>query len=184
MPLSFSKRARQIIHQLSRSQAKDNILVPYITLVIRYNLLHNSKLCIQIPVELQEDSNRSSDSIPFSELPNFLISQLEAQNITDSSSLWYQVAPLLQFILFSLREHRYSRCYPTLFYWYCREKHRYFFFFAFVKFKMAPKTYSTDELLRLQDAPPQYLLYERLYRQAKKDADLSKPRIFIKPCFS
>ncbi|KAK5997286.1 hypothetical protein PT974_02641 [Cladobotryum mycophilum] len=174
MVMTRSKRAKRVLRCLSISQHEDEILGPSITPLIRYNLLHNYSRCLQVSIDLADAVDPFPHTIPYNQLPKFLRSQLEAQKITDGSRLWSQIVPLLAFIQGNLRKLDKSSGFPTLFFWYSRENHRSYFFFAFVENKMASKTYTSRELLRLRNAPVGKDLYEQLQQRLQNDAELGE----------
>ncbi|KAF7553359.1 hypothetical protein G7046_g7125 [Stylonectria norvegica] len=172
MVVTPSRRAKRLIRRLSAWQNDDDILTPATTPLIRYNLLHNSRRCVQISVDLGHPSRYMSKCLSFHHLPNFLRSQLEAQKITDDTSLWTQLRPLLYFIHSQLRSSHQPHGFPTLFRWYSEEKHRSFLFFAFIGIKMPSRVYTACDLLAMRHTPLGTRLFERLCEKLKQDADL------------
>ncbi|PHH75659.1 hypothetical protein CDD82_4359 [Ophiocordyceps australis] len=172
MVMTRSKRAKRILRCLSAAQHDDNVLSCSTTPLIRYNLLHNYNRCVQVSVDLGESADPLPWMLPFTVVPRFLRSQLEAQKIADGSRLWSQVAPLLTFIDSHLRRFGKSRGFPTLFVWHCRENHRSYIFFAFVEIRMVSKTYTARELLRLRSVSASKELYDRLFDKLRKDSGL------------
>ncbi|CAM1509171.1 Fc.00g029100.m01.CDS01 [Cosmosporella sp. VM-42] len=174
MVVTLSKRAKRLVRSLSESQDYDEFLAASVIPLIRYTLLHSPRRCVQVSVELERSMKLKPNAILFHNLPNFLRSQLVAQNITDNDSLWDQVKPLLHFIQNHFRTIDLLRGFPTLFRWYCQERHRSFFFFAFVDFKMSSRPYSARELLHLRHAPLRLDVARKLYEKLRSDPDLNE----------
>lgn len=170
-----ARRGRRVLQSLSQAQHDDHYLAPSVVYSIRYNMLHYHQLCAQVVVDLEEYVPIKYAGPVFCNLSNFLRSQLEPQHITDEDdcSLWTRVQPLAHFIQCRSRKINSPRSYPTLFRWYCREKHRSFTFFAFLEIKMASKTYSGRELLHLRHLPMKASVVKKLYESLKKDGELS-----------
>lgn len=172
MTLTRSKRSKRLLRWLSVLQNEDQPLGPSTALLIKYSLLHNHHRCIQVTIRLAGSLNFLHHLSPCSDLPHFLQSQLEAQKIADGSRLWTKIAPILTFIRFNSRSTGSSRGYPTLFVWYSRENHRSYLFFAFLETKMAPVTYSAQELLRMKSVPARKEIYDELCQKLQKHLSL------------
>lgn len=172
MTLTRSKRSKRLLRWLSVLQNEDQPLGPSTALLIKYSLLHNHHRCTQVTIRLAGSLNLLHRLSSCSDLPHFLQSQLEAQKIADGSRLWSQIAPILTFIRFNSRSTGSFRGYPTLFVWYSRENHRSYLFFAFLETKMAPVTYSAQELLRMRSVPARKEIYDELCQKLKKDLSL------------
>ncbi|KFA79013.1 hypothetical protein S40288_00589 [Stachybotrys chartarum IBT 40288] len=172
MVMTHMKRAKRILRWLSALQQVDDSLAPSAIPLIRYNLLYNYYRCTQAAVHLQDPKDHQPTTLSFHAMPKFLKSQLEAQKITDGSSLWAQVYPILTFIKAKFRKLDESRGFPTLFYYYSPENHRSYLFFAFIEIKMISQTYSSRDLLRMRHLPGQREMYERLYEKLNRDHDL------------
>lgn len=173
MVMTSAKRTKRVLRWLLGLQQTDQYLAPSATPIIRYNLLHNPSRCVQVSVNIDE-TEATPCYLSYNALPKFIRSQLEAQKITDDTSLWQQVIPILNFIQSSLCRPGRPRGFPTLFLWYSKEKHRSFLFFAFVDVKMVSKKYTSRELLRMRSAPTKRDLYEQLYGKLQADLELSK----------
>lgn len=174
MVLTKSRRTRRILRFLSESQQRDQTLAPSSIPLIRYNLLHNHHRCVQVFVQLADPIDASQKLAPHHDSPQFLYSQFAAQKITDSSSLWAQTLPILEFLRASLRPSDNNSGFPTLFHCYSRENHRSYLFFAFVDFRMASQTYTARDLLRMRNMPVQRELCDRLQNKLRRDMDLSE----------
>lgn len=172
MVMTRSKRAKRVLRCLSISQHEDEMLSHSTTPLIRYNLLHNYHRCRQVSIDLAEPTDMALNTISYTLLPQFLKSQVDAQKIADGSRRWSQIVPILTFIQANLRRFGTSRGFPTLFLWYSRENHRSYFFFAFVENRMASKTYSSRELLRMRQIPAGKELYNQLHERLQKDLEL------------
>lgn len=171
MTLTRSKRSKRLLRWLSVLQNEDQILGPSTTLLIKHSLLHNHHRCIQVTIRLAGSLNVLHHLAPCIDLPSFLQSQLEAQKIADGCRLWTQIAPLLTFIRANIRSTGSLRGYPTLFVWYSRENHRSYLFFAFLRTKMAPVTYTAQDLLRMK-AVPRKEIYEDICQKLQKDLSI------------
>lgn len=172
MTLTRSKKSKRLLRWLSVLQNKDCTLEPSTTLLIKHSLLHNHQRCIQVTIRLAGNPNMLFYSSPRSTLPHFLQSQLDAQKIADGSRIWTQIAPILTFIGANIRTFGSQRGHPTLFLWYSRETHRSYLFFAFLRAKMAPVTYTAQELLRMKALPAKNEVYEELCQKLRKDFSL------------
>lgn len=172
MPVTRSKKSKRVLRWLSVLQAKDETLGPSTTLLIKYYLLHNQHRCIQVSIRLPGTTKKSRNHSPRNTLPTFLQSQLDAQKIADGSRLRTQIAPILTFIRANLRSTGSSRGYPTLFLWYSTENHRSYVFFAFLRTKMAPVTYTAQDLLRMKTVPPKREVYDDICQKLQKDLSI------------
>ncbi|XWW97760.1 hypothetical protein V2A60_005747 [Cordyceps javanica] len=172
MTLTRSKKSKRLLRWLSVLQNEDQTLGPSTALLIKYSLLHNHHRCVQVTIRLAGAWNLLHRLSPCTGLPYFLRSQLEAQKIADGSRLWKQVAPILTFIRANIRSTGSSRGYPTLFLWYSTENHRSYLFFAFLRTKMAPVTYSAQDLLRIRTVPPRKEIYDDICQKLQKDLSI------------
>lgn len=172
MTLTRSKRSKRLLRWLSVLQNEDQALGPSTALLIKHSLLHNDHRCIQVTIRLAGSLNFFHHLLSRRDLPHFLRSQLEAQKIADGSRLWTQIAPILTFIRVNSRPTGSPQGYPTLFVWYSRENHRSYLFFAFLGTKMAPVTYSAQELLRMKSIPARKEIYDKLCQKLQKDLSL------------
>ena len=172
MTLTRSKKSKRLLRWLSALQNEDQPLGPSTALLVKYSLLHNHHRCIQVTIRLAGSLNLLHHLLSCNDLPHFLQSQLEAQKIADGSRLWTQIAPILTFIRANSRPTGSSRGYPTLFVWYSRENHRSYLFFAFLGTKMAPVTYSAQELLRMKSIPARKEIYDELCQKLQRDLSL------------
>lgn len=175
MTLTRSKKSKRLLRWLSVLQNEDQALGPSTALLIKHSLLHNHHRCIQVTIRLAGSLNLLHHLSSCTDLPYFLQSQLEAQKIADGSRLWTQIAPILTFIRANIRSTGYSRGYPTLFVWYSRETHRSYLFFAFLRTKMAPVTYTAQDLLRMKAVPARKEIYDDICQKLQKDISLGEP---------
>lgn len=177
MVLTQGRRSKQLLQSLSASQEDDKFLPPFNILFIRHNLICVLRSgVVHVSVHLTESHFVEADTVVFKKLPNFVQSQLQAQNITDNDndSIWTSTKPILHFIRSHLRIFNQSRGYPTLFCWRCESGHRLYVLLVFLDFKMASRTYSSLELLQLRNSPPVVVVFRELYEKAKRDAGLSE----------
>jgi len=151
---STKTRARRLLALLRGLQKKDWPIPPPMVFAVKHLLLQNSHCSIvQIKINPGEDQGCNLDHHL---LPTFFFSQLDSQGLTDISSGGVDPSWILQYILRSLsassaggprqKEH------PTLFRWYSKPRHRYYYIFALLRHKMPRnKVYTIQELLSLQD---------------------------------
>ena len=147
---SSRRRAKRLLVVLKGLQ-RDDFAIPGPYMLAIKHLLQISSRCALVEVDCHEtdllfESKRGS-------VPQFIISQLEAQKLIDRLSFQVPVTPLLAFVLLSLpsSKRQLDDGYPTLFRWYCREQRRTYVIFAFTKYKMARQKYSINELLELRN---------------------------------
>ncbi|KPM39336.1 hypothetical protein AK830_g7252 [Neonectria ditissima] len=164
-------KAGPLLTWLYDSQWYDTGVTTPVMNMIRY-VLHYSNRCALVTFKSRESSRLVEPILSMDDLSNHLRSQLDAQNITDDSSLWTQVKPLVQFIQKNLSRPDHTENFPTLFAWYSKERHRTFFFFAFIRFAMASRTYTARGLLRMRHVPLDARVEEILRARLRSDSDL------------
>lgn len=172
MVMTRGKRVVRVMMDLSQSQEEDKPLPYSSTQLVRYNLLHYPEIN---HVKVNHPHPPGFDyglTIHFLDMPRFLGSQLEAQEITNGSSLWLHVQPVLTFIARNLSHPPKSPACPTLFFLHSRENHRTYFFFAFVGMKMTSRSYSPGELLHMRQTPTVEGLARHLRSVLRENTDL------------
>ncbi|KAF7545475.1 hypothetical protein G7Z17_g9151 [Cylindrodendrum hubeiense] len=164
-------KVKLLLRWLKYCQLEDSTLSLPTMYLIRYTLKYNSR-CDMMYFAEQEPPEPLPPHRDTDELPIFLYSQLEAQNLTNDRSLWKQVKPLLQFIRNHLPQPGHKGKYPTLFGWHSQDRHRTFWFFAFIEIEMEFRIYSARELLRMRHAPLSANLADNLWGKLQSDSDL------------
>lgn len=151
---SLRRRTKRLLKTLKRLQKDNAPVTPYILIEAKFRFLLSGR-CSCVRVAYEELADGRFD-IPHNPLPNFILSQLEAQKLTDAISPRDSILPVLFFIDSSLStDPSRQASFPTLFCWYCRPRHRTYYFFAHLNLKMPSKSYTIDELLalRAEDSP-------------------------------
>ncbi|KAK4167296.1 hypothetical protein QBC43DRAFT_363185 [Cladorrhinum sp. PSN259] len=154
--LSVKRRTKKVLKDLSNLQDDDYSITAQTLLAAKHLLRHSSK-CYSINITEAETTDEGAIWIPRDQMPNFILSQLEAQRLTDFDSDPIRVSPLVAFVVLHAAPPTWQNGdYPTLFTWYNKPKHRYFCLFAYIKHKMSRRTYTISELLafRGNETPP------------------------------
>lgn len=143
-------RSRRLLKLLKDLQEDDYTITAPTLLAAKHLLQHHTR-CTLVEVKIDLVVADCSAEVHRNLVPNFIVSQLEEQKLTDRSSENVVVSPIAAFVILSLpgtsgRE----RGYPTLFRWYCPPRHRTYYLFAYLKRDMARRTYTLSELLRLR----------------------------------
>ena len=158
MVATAGRRAKQLLRELARRQDEDVLLTAPTSVEIKFTLQHSGR-CREITVEgnsfdpllfFHPYRSEHPDLVPWEALPQFLASQLEAQNVTNSCRAWEQLQPILTFVSLNLPQNKAKHHSPTLFSWYSVENHRTYAIFAFLKVKMESSKYSAADLLQLR----------------------------------
>lgn len=148
------RRTKRLLRSLSNLQDDDCTITPQTLLAAKYLLRVNSK-CYCVNVTNADMLDHLALWCPRSELPNFIVSQLEAQQLTNPDSDLVLVPPQVSVIILSAYPPEpEGKDWPTLFRWYSKERHRYYCLFAYVRFKMGRKSYTIAELLAFRGKQP------------------------------
>lgn len=152
-PASHRKRSKRLL-KLLRELQQDDYPITAPTLLAAKHLLQQYNPCTVVEVKIDSEAA----DLPFEThrrfLPNFIVSQLEEQKLTDKHSENVLVSPIVFFILLSLPIlPGLHRTYPTLFRWYCPPRHKTYYIFAHLTRDMARQTYTLTELLSLRGNP-------------------------------
>ncbi|KAK3944489.1 hypothetical protein QBC46DRAFT_279743 [Diplogelasinospora grovesii] len=177
---SHRKRVKRLLRLLKELQ-KDDYVVTAPTLVEARHLLQISQRCVLVTIQTDPTSTFSFDC-GHTFIPRFILSQLEAQKLTDRSSSRVCISPPLTFILLSLSGSAREQVFPTLFRWHCSAKHRTYFVFAYIKDNMARRSYTINELLNLRGTRIPIRLsalanHPELVRDSGSESSGSKPLI-------
>lgn len=143
---------KQLYRQLRIFQAEDVIITAPVMLQIKFELKYHGG-CNQIFIDNPTPSDNKLHleiSIYLNQLlPQFLLSQLEAQRIADGSRSSLQLGAALAVATSFLDSNpTESPTYPTLFCWSSSENHRNYYLFAFLVCNMEARSYSAAELLK------------------------------------
>lgn len=150
---SHRKRSKRLLKLLKELQEVDHAVTPP-TLFAAKHLLQNHRRCTLITIRVDSVGASSPFESPRACLPNFIVSQLEGQKLTDPRNDHVLLSPIIVFVLLSLPTRSGSDSgYPTLFRWYCGLRRRTFYLFAYIKHDMSRRTYTLDELLALRGKP-------------------------------
>jgi hypothetical protein len=144
------RRARRLLDHLKSLQHNDKSITPCTVFEIKH-LLQLYNRCKFIQVEIDSIVANTPLESCRSLLPNFIVSQLEEQKLTDRCSERVPVPPVVALIIQSLPSA--SGCdslYPTLFRWYYPPQRRTYYVFAHINHSMARRTYTLTELLGLR----------------------------------
>ena len=148
------RRTKRLLRSLSNLQDDDCTITPQTLLAAKYLLRVNSK-CYCVNVTDPDMLDDLTFWCPRTELPNFVVSQLEAQQLTHPDSDFVLVPPIVSVVILSAYPPEpEGRDWPTLFRWYSKETHRHYCLFAYVRFKMGRKSYTVAELLAFRDKQP------------------------------
>ncbi|KXX81661.1 hypothetical protein MMYC01_202016 [Madurella mycetomatis] len=152
---SHRKRSKRLLKLLKGLQKDDYPITPP-TLLATKHLLQNHHRCKFVNIKIDSAAANSPFESPRACLPNFIVSQLEEQKLTDKNSDRVFLSPIVVFILLSLATLSGSESgYPSLFRWYCASLRRTFYLFAYIKHNMPRRTYTytVEELLTLRGKP-------------------------------
>ncbi|KAH7146435.1 hypothetical protein EDB81DRAFT_934383 [Dactylonectria macrodidyma] len=167
----LGRKAKSLLRWLKYCQLHCLSISSPILYLIKYTLRHKQK-CRTVVLDYADDDEPLSPETDRISLPTFIYTQLQAQNITNDYVLVEQVQPLLRFVQSVLPKPGHQGTHPTLFGYYCPEKHRTFWFFAFVEIKMGSRIYSARELLNLRHTPLDGEVADHLRLKRKSDSDL------------
>lgn len=143
---SARTRVKQLLGGLRCFQKENTPVSPFLFIEIKHRFLL-SRRCSRVHIQFEELDAARFDIPPF-QLSGFLSSQLEVQQLIDKTRGGYSIRPILSFIELSLPSDPATQIsFPTLFSWHCRPRHRTYYFFAYLNFKMPSATYTIDELL-------------------------------------
>ena len=147
-------RSKRLLKTLKFLQKEDSPVTPFLLIEAKFRFLI-SRRCICIHVQYEE-ADAARFNIPPTPLSRFILSQVEAQKLTDKISARDSILPILFLINLSLpTDPSRQPSFPTLFCWHCRPRHRTYCFFAYLTVKMSSNSYTIDELLgfRVQNNP-------------------------------
>lgn len=149
MPPSYKKARKRLYKHLRYSQQDDVPLTAPMVLAIKHHLRHHLK-CKHVFVA---GVDHYALSLPrFHSYSSFLLSQLEAQKLTDPARRSTQLcAALCAAQAFLAREPIQGLAFPTLFSWFSKEVRRTYHLFAYLDTSMAAHRYTSAELLELRD---------------------------------
>lgn len=144
---SLRRRSKRLLSHLKDLQGRDGWVTPP-TIFAMKHLLQLSNRCKLVGVKIDSFvANCPHDSCR-SLLPEFIVSQLEAQKLTDRLSETVPVPPIVAFVIQSLPSAVGSdTLYPTLFRWYYPPTCRTYYVFAHISHSMARRTYTLTELM-------------------------------------
>ncbi|KAL8413084.1 hypothetical protein RB596_009584 [Gaeumannomyces avenae] len=150
MALLARKKGKKLLAQLFELQ-KDDVDITIPTFISIKFYLKDKPRCNNVQVSPSGDEP-SLGIIDRAHLPRFILSQLEAQGISDEHTETVQLYPVLSFILLSLpaRPLKKTACFPTLFCWHCCHTRRTRLLFGYLDVDMPPRSYTPAELLALR----------------------------------
>jgi hypothetical protein len=147
---SHRRRAKRLLNLLKELQDSDCTITHPTLFAIKHLLLLHSR-CKLIEVKIDSLAANSPLECCRSHLPKFIVSQLEAQRLTDHCSESVSVPTVVAFVIQSLPSGcDYGKSYPTLFRWYHPPRHRTYYVFAHIQHNMPRQTYTVTELLALR----------------------------------
>jgi hypothetical protein len=148
-PIILRKRARRLLKNLRRLQEDDVAITPPVLKETKY-LFQYTFRCFTVHITYDELA-ASEFLVSRGEIPEFILSQLEIQKLTNETSARVPISTILHFIIQSLASNPESEeRYPTFFSWYCAYIHRTRYIFAYVDMKMDSQVYSIRELLEMR----------------------------------
>ncbi len=153
------KQARRLLQHLKDLQDFDKSITPSTVFAIKH-LLQLYHRCKFVRVKIDSFADNTPLESLRSLLPNFIVSQLEEQKLTDRCSERVPVPPVVAVIIQSLPSASgLDSLYPTLFCWYYPPRRRTYYVFAHINHSMARRTYTLTELLglRTNQAPAAFL---------------------------
>ncbi|CAJ2511795.1 Uu.00g074200.m01.CDS01 [Anthostomella pinea] len=157
------KIIKNLYSKLKESQADDAPL-PSPTLVEIKFYLKRHKRCRQIWLE-NDPEPLDPLALPSQDIPQFILSQLQAQNIADKPRHSVQISTILAVLSEDLaRTPTEGRPVPTLFLWHSSggDKRRTYCIFAHLTRSMESRTYSAEELLELRSSENHQTLLKML----------------------
>ena len=184
-PQAARKQAKLLLKRLKECQLLDVILTPSTVWEMKYMLKSLSRV---VTVKVMADETFENPvHVPRRKLPQFIVSQLEAQKLISFGSPQVPINPPLFLAISSLPEQatiNSSRVHPTLLCWHTPEKHRSYWLFACLEIEMpGTGTYTVEELLALRNSssPKVEECLSRLSRQ-EPDLSMSAPvSSFVRP---
>ncbi|KAI1373779.1 hypothetical protein F4677DRAFT_461907 [Hypoxylon crocopeplum] len=143
-------RKDRLRRELKKYQEDDTPIAPFMMTSIKYVLKFSGAV---FQVEIREDMFPHGFKTTLPEnVPTFISSQLEAQNIADLNRLPVQMVAAVILAKTHLSEKPTTRhTYPTLFCSYHAENHRTYYVYAYLRCSMDPHIYRIHELLELRN---------------------------------
>ena len=174
-PQAARKQAKLLLKRLKECQLLDVILTPSTVWEMKYMLKSLSRV---VTVKVMADETfKNPVHVPRHKLPQFIVSQLEAQKLISLGSPRVPINPPLFLAISSLPEQdtiNSSRVHPTLLSWHTPETHRSYWLFACLEIEMpGTGTYTVEELLALRNSSSPKV-EDCLSRLARQEPDLSK----------
>jgi hypothetical protein len=163
-------RAQKLERRLAWYQAANKECWGGDTLDVKHTLMRNREYkCSRVLFSTKCDYQWPIKS-DIAQLPQFIISQVVNQNITDLDSSWSCLRPLVTFILYSLPKGGFPSqgSYPTIISWRSPSAARIYSIFAFLSVRMESKVYTLEELLALRGSN----FCNHLLERARFDRDI------------
>ncbi|KAI1083782.1 hypothetical protein F5B20DRAFT_525398 [Whalleya microplaca] len=169
MAPNHKRITKHLYSKLKHGQEDDApVTAPTLTEIKFY--LKNHRHCSQIIVEGDPDSDDVLAELP-SDIPRFILSQLEAQKIADIARTSPQISAVLLVICENLAHTpTQTEAFPTVFLCNSPDQHRTYCVFAYLNHHMASRTYCVKELLELRDPENSPSLLKKL----KANQEISK----------
>ncbi|KAI1636164.1 hypothetical protein F4809DRAFT_641723 [Biscogniauxia mediterranea] len=151
MPPTHRQLVLNLYAKLKTSQVDDDRISPHSVVEIRH-ILRNSRHCSRVFVDADLQSAHGLKDLP-AVIPQFIASQLQAQNTADLSRCFGQVSAILDIVCTYLAKSPIRDPFsPILFLWTNPENQRVYSLFAFLTCTMVSRTYTIRELLELRGA--------------------------------
>ncbi|KAI1496398.1 hypothetical protein F5X99DRAFT_72898 [Biscogniauxia marginata] len=167
MPPNHRRLVNNLFDRLKLSQV-DDVRLPAPAVMEIKHLLKNSYFCAQVFVGEMQFGDAMTTA-PF-HIPQFIASQLDAQNSADMGRRFAQISAVLSIACEYLAPNPIEiPAYPVLFRWNGLDNQRTYCLFAFLTCSMESRSYSVGELLQLRGQQAPQLALERL----KEDPEIS-----------
>ncbi|TPX10558.1 uncharacterized protein E0L32_008444 [Thyridium curvatum] len=140
------KKTKKLLSQLLEAQDFDLVVTRFVWMEAKY-LLRIGRRCAMVKIQT-DPYFICSRTVDREIIPNFIISQLEAQKLANPDARQIPFTPILNFI--AVRSPDDGPAFPTSFQWQSRETHKTHFIFAYIDCRMPSRSYSVQELLSLR----------------------------------